>query len=32
MTDSMLTDAIYSKYFSDLPRESFDRMLVSEPP
>jgi ABC-type branched-subunit amino acid transport system permease subunit len=32
MTDSMLTDTLYSKYFSDLPRESFDRMLVSEPP
>ena len=30
MTDSMLTDTIYSKYFSDLPRESFDRILVSE--
>lgn len=32
MTDSTLIDTIYLKYFSDLPRESFDRMLVSEPP
>jgi hypothetical protein len=32
MTDSTLTDTIYSKYFSDLPRETFNRMLVSEPP
>ena len=32
MTDSVLIDTIYSRYFSDLPRKSFDRMLLSEPP
>ena len=27
--DSMLADTLYTTYFSDLPRTTFDRMLVS---
>jgi hypothetical protein len=31
LSDSVLADTIYTTYFSDLPRTTFDRMLVSEP-
>jgi hypothetical protein len=27
----MLADSIYTTYFSDLPRATFDRLLVSKP-
>jgi hypothetical protein len=30
MSDSMLADAIYTTYFSDLPRSEFNRLLVGE--
>jgi len=29
MSDSMLADTLYTAYFSDLPRTTFDRLLVS---
>ena len=29
MSDSMLADTIYTTYFSDLPREQFDHLVVS---
>jgi hypothetical protein len=29
MPDSMLADTLYTTYFSDLPRTTFDRLLVS---
>jgi hypothetical protein len=29
MPDSMLADTLYSSYFSDLPRTTFNRLLVS---
>lgn len=29
MSDSMLADTIYTTYFSDLPREQFDHLIVS---
>jgi hypothetical protein len=31
MPDSMLADTLYTTYFSDLPRMTFDRLLVSRP-
>jgi hypothetical protein len=30
LSDSVLADKIYATYFSDLPRSSFDRLLVSQ--
>jgi hypothetical protein len=30
ISDSMLADSIYTIYFSDLPRPTFDRLLVSK--
>jgi hypothetical protein len=30
-SDSMLADTIYNTYFSDLPRPTFERLLVSKP-
>jgi hypothetical protein len=30
LSDSVLSDKIYATYFSDLPRSSFDRLLVSQ--
>ena len=31
ISDSILADSIYTTYFSDLPRATFDRLLVSKP-
>jgi hypothetical protein len=31
LSDSILADTIYTTYFSDLPRETFDHMLASDP-
>ena len=31
MSDSMSADTLYTTYFSDLPRTTFDRLLVSRP-
>jgi hypothetical protein len=31
LSDTVLADTIYTTYFSDLPRATFDRLLVSKP-